>query len=291
MRYICVLLLVFVFLSCKESDRSRISGLVKEWEGKAIVFPEKIVFTKYGIDTLDYQMPESDYFIVSYIDSMGCTSCKLQFHKWESVMNEMDSVLGKHIPFLFMFHPKNKKDLSELNYLMKRDKFDYPVWIDTEDTFNKQNQLPSEDAFHSFLINNQCKVVAIGNPFRNPKVRELYLKIISGGDKQKSSLQSNITSIDVKKTVLDLGEFDYTVPQEVVFTLRNSGKERLVINDIVSSCGCISVDYLRSPIEPEKEISIRVVYKAEKPEYVNKTLTIYANIESPLKVMIRGNAH
>jgi len=111
--------------------------LVKEWEGKEIFFPTNIVFTEYGVDTLYYHVPESDYTIVSYIDSMGCTSCKLQFYRWQAIMHEIDSVSGKSVPFLFVFHPKDKRDFSELTYLMKRDKFNYPVWIDIEDTFNK----------------------------------------------------------------------------------------------------------------------------------------------------------
>jgi hypothetical protein len=80
-------------------------------------------------------------------------------------MYEMDSIAGQPVPFLFVFHPKSKKDLSELNYLMKRDRFDYPVWIDTEYSFNGTNKLPDNSIFHSFLIDRQNKVAAVGNPF------------------------------------------------------------------------------------------------------------------------------
>lgn len=34
--------------------------------------------------------------------------------------------------------------------------------------------------FHTFLLDKDNKVLAIGNPIHNPKVKELYLKIIQG---------------------------------------------------------------------------------------------------------------
>ena len=42
------LLLLFILCSCAESDKDRITRLVKEREGKEIVFSENIVFTRLG---------------------------------------------------------------------------------------------------------------------------------------------------------------------------------------------------------------------------------------------------
>lgn len=291
MRSFCFLSLLLIFFSCKESNKDRITRLLKEWESKEITFPNDIIFTRYGMDTLDYHLPESDYTIVSYIDSVGCTACRLQFHRWQNVMHEMDSVSGKSIPYLFVFHPKDKRNLSDLYYLSKRDKFDYPVWVDVEDVFNKQNQLPVENMFHSFLVDKRNKVVAIGDPFQIPKVRELYLNIISGNDEQKLSSQTHMTSASIDQPTIDLGEFDRKVPQKVVITLRNTGKERLVVHDIASSCGCISVDYPKTPVDRGKELSIHVTYKADEPGHISKQLTVYANIESPIRVTIKGQGN
>lgn len=288
-KYIASLLLLFLFFSCEESNKDRITRLVKEWDGKEIAFPENMIFTRLGSDTLDYQMPESDYTVVSYIDSVGCTSCKLQFHRWRAMMYEMDSLSNRPIPFLFIFHPKNKRDLSELSYLMKRDKFDYPVWIDVEDRFNKQNGLPTENILHAFLIDKQNKVVAIGDPFQNPKIKDLYLSILNEDSRKE---KSNITThVSVEQPSVDLGRFDWTVAQTVDFKLKNQGEKPLVINDVVASCGCISVDYPKQPIAAGKDALIKITYKAEKPEYVNKILMVYANIESAVRLTVKGNAN
>lgn len=279
-----------MFCSCKESNRGRIARLVKEWEGKEVILPDNIVFTQYGIDTLDYQLPESDYTIVSYIDSVGCTSCKLQFHRWQQIIHEMDSISEQGILFLFVFHPKGTRGVSEVGYLMKRDKFDYPVWIDRDDEYNKMNKLPEESMFHTMLIDRQHKVLAMGNPFQNPKIKELYLNIISG-DANKPGSSSSITELAAEQSVIDLGEFDWETPQKAIFRLNNTGENRLVINDVVASCGCISLDYLKNPIEAGKEVLIQVTYKAEKPEFFNKKLTVYANSKIPLQLIIKGHAN
>ena len=55
--------------------------MVTEWEGKKIIYPDDMVFTLWGQDTLDYSLPRVDYTIVSYVDSVGCMSCKLQLLK------------------------------------------------------------------------------------------------------------------------------------------------------------------------------------------------------------------
>lgn len=174
-RTIYLFLLYLTLCSCEESDKERITRLVKQWEGKEILFPENMVLTRHGVDTLDYQIPDANYTIVSYIDSVGCTTCKLQFPRWKQVMHEMDSTTNMDVSFLFIFHPKNKGGHKELIHLMKRNHFTNLVWVDIKGEFYKKNRLPIGNESHSFLINKQNKVMAIGSPYMNPRIRELYL--------------------------------------------------------------------------------------------------------------------
>ena len=85
-RILLIILTTFLILciSCRESDTERVARLVQEWQGKEVVFPERLVFTRFVKDTVDYRIPESDYKVVVYVDSIGCVSCKLQLYKWKS---------------------------------------------------------------------------------------------------------------------------------------------------------------------------------------------------------------
>lgn len=84
-----ILVLLPIFFSCKNEQKEKekqIAQLVSEWQGKQIVFPENSIFTRYLTDTTDYQIPQSEYKVLIYVDSIGCTSCKLQLHKWKELI-------------------------------------------------------------------------------------------------------------------------------------------------------------------------------------------------------------
>lgn len=165
-------------------------------------------------------------------------------------------------------------------------------YIDMNDSLNKLNHFPSEMAFQTFLLDENDKVLVIGNPIHTPKVKELYLKIIRGeqiGQENESKLIT--TKVGIDKTSVSLGSFDWQEEQKATFTLKNTGNKVLVIQDIVTSCGCTTVSYSKEPVQPGKEVTLEVAYKAEHPGYFDKTVTVYCNAESsPLKLRINGNA-
>ena len=157
MRCLCLLLCVLaLFSSCKESEKDKIARLVEEWEGKEILFPARSVFTIQGKDTVNFSFVDADYKVVTYIDSVGCTSCKLQLPRWKLFMQEVDSTLNRPVPFAFYFHPK---DMKELRYITCRDAFVYPVCFDEMDDFNQLNHFPGEMTFQTFLLDKDNKVV------------------------------------------------------------------------------------------------------------------------------------
>ena len=248
--------------------------------------PTHSIFTIQGKDTVDFSLADADYKVVTYIDSVGCTSCKLQLPRWKQFMQEVDSTLNRPVPFVFYFHPK---DMKELRYITRRDAFVYPVCFDEMDDFNQLNQFPGEMTFQTFLLDKDNKVVAMGNPVHNPKVKELYLKVLTGGKSIKTETQMTQVSADV--TGIDFGSFPQSEKQEYKFTLTNTGKNVLVIYDVITSCGCTKVDYSKEGIRPGDKAELTVIYEAEKAEHFSKTVTIYCNADnSPLRLKITGNA-
>ena len=280
---LCVCLLVS---SCEESDKERLSRLVQEWEGKEILFPAHSTFTIQGKDTVDFDFKGAAYTIVTYIDSMGCTSCKLQLHRWKELVKEVDSLTNGDVPFLFYFHPK---DIKELRYLTRRDAFAYPVCFDEKDDFNRLNRFPSEMMFQTFLLDKENRVIALGNPIQNPKVKELYLNLIKGMG--ESTSKERLTTVSINSTVIDFGSFPQSEKQERSFILTNTGNGLLVIQDIVTSCGCTKVEYSKEPVRPGETLEVKVIYEAEQAEHFNKTVTVYCNADnSPLRLAVKGAA-
>ena len=278
---------VLLFMvSCTESDKERFTRLVKEWERKQINFPDHSVFTIQGKDTVDFPFMDAGYKVVTYVDSAGCTSCKLQLNRWKELVAEVDSLTDGAVPFLFYFQTK---DLKELRYLTRREGFTYPVCFDEKDELDALNQFPDEMMFQTFLLDKDNKVVAIGNPVLSPKVKELYLKVMTGKGVQETT--KGLTEVSLDQTVLDFGSFPKEEKQERNFVLTNIGTNILVIHDVITSCGCTQVEYRKEPARPGDTLELKVSYEAEDKGFFNKTLTVYCNTgNSPLHLNVRGTA-
>ena len=252
---ILVLGCFFFLISCQQTEKEKLEELVKNWNGKEVLFPTNPSFTLYGKIPVDFKIPVSDYKIVTYVDSLGCSSCKLQLPKWKEFMKYADSIVGYQIPILFFLHPAN---VREMRSVLKQNRFDYPVCMDTEDTFNK--------------------------------VRELYIHLISGGI-DGDSLSNMRTVIKIEEDMVDLGSFDWRREQHITFEIHNIGNNNLVVYDNKTSCGCTSVEYSKEPVQPGKSLAVKVTYKADHPEHFNKTIILYCNASaSPLELKITGNA-
>ena len=286
LNWILGLCVCLFFSSCEESEKQRLSRLVNEWEGKEILFPAHSIFTIQGKDTVDFDFKDAEFKIVSYIDSVGCTGCKLQLHRWKELINEVDSMTGGNVPFLFYFHPK---DMKELRYLTRREAFTYPVSFDEKDDFNRLNHFPCEMMFQTFLMDKENRVIALGNPVQNPKVKELYLNLIKGNCKTASN--EKYTTVSIDSTVMDFGCFPMSEKQERSFVLTNTGNNLLVIQDIVTSCGCTKVEYSKEPVRPGGTLKVKVIYEAEQAEHFNKTAMVFCNSKSsPIRLVVKGSA-
>ena len=284
--FITLIMCVWMLASCQESNKEAMLRLVNEWNGKEIKFPAHSVFTIQGKDTVDFPYKGADYKVVTYVDSAGCTSCKLQLNRWKDLVAEVDSLTDGAVPFLFYFQTK---DLKELRYLTRREGFTYPVCFDEKDELDALNRFPDEMMFQTFLLDKENKVVAIGNPVHNPKVKELYLKVMTGKGGQEAT--KGLTEVSVDQKVLDFGSFPKEEKREGRFVLTNTGKNLLVVHDIVTSCGCTQVEYKKSPVRPGETLELKVSYEAEESGFFNKTLTVYCNAEnSPLRLNVRGTA-
>lgn len=286
----CVLFCILVLINgCKENNRKKeITKIVQEWQNKEVVFPADLVFTKHGRDTVSYELPHSSHKILVYVDSVGCTSCKLQLHKWKELIQEVDSLTYGTVPVIFVFHPK---DLREISYLLKKDGIDIPLCIDVEDELNAINRFPSHQEFQTFLLNDENKVVFIGNPVHNLRVKEMYLSEISDNTYQASITQSTPnTQVEADNTEFDLGTIPKGDAKTVSVSIKNVGESPFMIFDTRASCGCTHIEYEKRPILPDSTTVISIKYNADDRGHFNKTVSLYGNIEnSPLVIRLKGN--
>ena len=206
---------------------------------------------------------------------------------WKEFIHIVDSLRPDSVQFLFFFHPHKGINIHQI---LRMDGFIYPICIDERDSFNKLNKFPPDLNFQTFLLDKSNKVMAIGNPVHNPKVRDLYINIIQG--KGETIEDEGIkTAISIKTTNLSLGVFDWQQEQKAEFILENAGDQPLVIDNVIASCGCVTTSYSKEPVRSNGSVSLSVKYKAERPEHFDKTIKVYCNAKSSLILLkITGDA-
>lgn len=277
------ILLLTIFLSaCQDKQKEIITLLVKEWQGKQILFPENMVFTRFASDTTNFVIPTSDYKVLVFVDSIGCTSCKLQLSRWKEFIRYTDSISQKNIPFLFFFQ---FDDQWEIHSLLIRENFDKPICLDRSDSLNQLNHFPKDIRFQVFLLDKNNKVVVIGNPVHNPNVKELYLEEIS----RKQPVAPIQTTVKVEKESLLLETIPLGKSKDTLFTLVNTGDQPLVIIDVTTTCGCAQTLFDKHPVQPGESLHIKVGVTPENKGLFDETITVKCNTNQLIKLNIRGN--
>ena len=267
-----ILFLLFLLTACQENKKEQFACLVQEWQGKEIVFPQDMAFTRFVTEPVDYRIPDAEYKVLVYVDSVGCTSCKLQLPKWQKLIAHVDSATNGNIPFIFVFQ---SKDDRELRYILKRDNFDRPVCIDRNNRFDELNQFPQDITFQTFLLDKDNKVKVIGNPVHNLAVRDLYLKQITGIQYQEALPK---TTLETDKAEYDLGTVKEGTTKKQTVTVRNTGTNVFKLKGFTTSCDCTEATCDWKELQPGESGTVTVSYEAEQPGDFYRTVEIYGNI-------------
>ena len=283
---IIVLFVLMVQASCKNRFEREAETVVREWTGKTILnIPEDNYIVNNG-DRLDTcSLNRSEIMIVSYINQSEATSCMLHLHDWEKFISYIDSLTGKQVRCALVANPKNKYEFVDI---LEKYGFKHPIYIDEKDDFNRANHFPSKMSFHTFLVDKNNKVIFIGNPINSSGVRDSYIKIITGKTlEHKKNKVKTEASILVPK--VDLGYIKHGAIRKVCVDILNKGNNNLVLQDVKTSCGCITVNYDKHPVMPNKSGRIEITYHATNNGYFNKTIKVFCNTpDSPLLLNITG---
>ena len=274
---------ILILFSCGGSGQHKANRVLEEWIGRQVVIPNDLVYTKYGTDTVEYSQAYTDYKILVYVDTVGCTSCQLQLERWLDWVDCLKNKSSYSVSYLFDFYPK---DTEELVDLLRFYDFSVPVCIDETDRLNQLNKFPAGGKFHTFLLDRDNKVVLVGSPVNNENIAELYRDILLAPD-----------TVPMMRTDVEISQREVNFPKiakdsiQYSFPLKNVGNKKLLINAVNVSCGCTSVEYTKQPINPGDSGLVKVFVKKEKEGYLNETITVYCNAsDSPLVLKLYGNA-
>lgn len=285
MRLLLYILLSILCLSCGNQNKQN-KRISHSQIGKQMVFPEDIVYTRFLKNTIDYKIPENTkYKIVIYVDSLGCTECKLKLSEWKEFITHIDSISNKSVAFLFFY---NLSDYRRVSFILKHENFDYPICVNASDQLNIQNNFRKGERNHTFLLDKDNQILAIGSPLHDPEAKDIYIGYITNNQKLLSLIE-NKTQIKIDNPIIDLGIVNKGIEKDVSFCLKNTGKNPLNIFNMETSCGCTQAEYDRNSALPGEQICIKVKVKAEYHGDFLETISIRCNTDEPVFVEIKGN--
>ncbi|MBN2755841.1 MAG: hypothetical protein JXR51_01610 [Bacteroidales bacterium] len=98
----------------------------------------------------------------------------MKLENWQVFISELRE-LKPNIDFIFIYHPK---DIIALDREFMFAEFSEIVYYDVNGEFAKENNLPEDYQFHTFLLGNDNEIILVGNPLNNIKIKELYIREI-----------------------------------------------------------------------------------------------------------------
>lgn len=284
--FILIFLCSLQHLSCsKKVQEKTTEELFRQWERKEVFFPSAPIFAIHGKNEISYKIPSTEYKIIHYIDSTNYISYKEQLNEWNEFIEKLNKMSKGEVSCLFFLHFSQER---ELKIALKEGNFNLPVFLDESNEFNRLNKFPTHKSFQTILLNKENRMIAIGNPISNPKIKELYLNLISGNNLDEKIVY---TKAKINTKLIDFGSFNWRQKQDTIFTLTNKGNQPLIIYKIITSCGCTTSHYDPRPIAFGDSVNIQVSFKAEHPENFSKTILLHCNTaNSPFVLHIKGKA-
>ena len=107
------------------------------------------------------------------------------------------------------------------------------------------------------------------------------------------SFAQSEAKIKFDKLTYDFGTFTVSNPvQEASFSFTYEGKSPLVINQVVTSCGCTVATYTKKPIAPGQAGVIKVKYNGTGrfPSHIKKMITVRTNgVPEMVRLYVEGD--
>jgi len=174
---ILFLLCLLFLLSCGNSNKKKASD-VQSFIGKTIRIPDDLICRSAGRDTTLSLNKDNPYRLLVYFSTTSCSSCNMKsLLDWKQFMRLCDSVFPpERLKFVYVFNIHQRA--TDMDYDLKSYKFDVPVYYDKKGNFEKVNNLPTNNLFHTMLLDKDNRVLIVGSPFHSKKMVELYKNTI-----------------------------------------------------------------------------------------------------------------
>lgn len=148
---------------------------LRQMMSSVTVLPENVTCIQNGeIYPMLDELRSSPKLIV-YIDSLGCTSCKLnQLTVYHRLFDLSES---SNLFSLYIIFSPNKNRAENLIKTIQQYRYPFPVYVDYDGVFGENNPfIPKNAQFRTFLVNSKGTPVFVGNPLSSNHLMELFIQ-------------------------------------------------------------------------------------------------------------------
>ena len=163
-------LMVTIMSSCIKQHRDEDAGN----QEIILSLDEMLLYPEHLRDTVF--CPKFKYVV--YVDSMECSPCKIaHLGIWNYFRNE----LADNCAALYMIIATSRDMVHEIQEIHNQYRHRTPVYIDTLGVFERDNpQIASMTTeYHSFLLDENNRIVVVGDASMNHYVRDKIYRTIS----------------------------------------------------------------------------------------------------------------
>ena len=270
----------FTQANCNSKSHSA-TDIFADMVNKTIIFPDSMKFSIYACQDVEYNIKPGNLKVLLYADSSGCVNCKLKLYNWKPFISEVTNIVSNNgIVFCFIFQPKT---MAQIERMLKDNGFSYPVCIDRTDEFNRLNHLPTDERFHCFLLDENNRVILIGNPVQNPKIKDLYIRTIC------ERLGIEYVHNPDENPRISLGTIKKDEPKNVCFEIRNDDNAMMKIDSIYTSCECTMAKMDKTAISRREIAILSVTYTPDGVgEFYREVYVKISGEEKPRVFAIEG---
>lgn len=273
-------------ISETEAIKSQIEADINYWIGRQIDMPTSVgMFTTDGFSNNAY-FPDDRFKIIRYIGSDGCSACRLRLIRYGQIVKELSDSAKSSVGFVCIINPK---EVEEIQQILHRDNLArLTMWIDSTDTINKINGFPVIESLQTFLIDRDNRVLAIGDPAINPKVMQLYTRILTNDTINIAHMPQ--TRIYAEYDNVSLGAVSTGDVIRQTIHISNIGDHDFVLDKILTSCDCTTA-YLSTQTIPVGGDALLTITFQENNAIGDfyREIYIFGNIAEELTIEINGN--
>jgi hypothetical protein len=171
-------ILIYIYGCSVNQERKRskeIEKIVTEWYGRKIVMPDSV----FILINKKLSIPKEDPFhsinkkILTFI-SGDCEKCIYNLREWSILLDSIKT--NNNIKLIVIILT------SDIEQFVEKFNQDIPKeiipYFDVYFKFLTTYNLPDDWALRTFLLDNNNRVLLIGNPIYNSKLKKLYLQKI-----------------------------------------------------------------------------------------------------------------